>query len=41
MPTNSIDLKFANTEVSPDGSTFSIDSTVAGGISVARNAAAG
>ncbi|MCA8834158.1 MAG: hypothetical protein K8953_03645, partial [Proteobacteria bacterium] len=33
------DLTFTNTEVSPDGSTFSFDSTVAGGISVATNAA--
>ena len=33
------DLTFNNTEVSPDGSTLSLDPTVAGGISVATNAA--
>ena len=39
MPRTRFDLTFANTEVSPDGSTLSLDPTVAGGISVATNAA--
>ena len=37
--TNSTDLTFNNTEVSPDGSTLSFDPSVPGGISVATNAA--